>query len=53
LPFPGTTTTTLPSPTTTTTPVVIPAVGDWGLVALGLAFLGVMAWMLRVRRSIR
>jgi cbb3-type cytochrome oxidase subunit 3 len=32
---------------------VIPAVGDWGLVALGLAFLGVMVWMLRVRRSIR
>jgi hypothetical protein len=48
-----TTTTTLPAPTTTTIPVVIPAVGDWGLVALGLAFLGGMAWLLRVRRSLR
>jgi hypothetical protein len=47
------TTTTLPQQTTTTTPVTIPAANTWGMVALGLAFLGAMAWMRRVRRSLR
>ena len=48
-----TTTTTLPQLTTTTTPVVIPAADTWGMTALGLAFLAGIAWLLRVRRSLR
>lgn len=42
-----TTTTT----TTTTTTQVVPTVGNWGMMVLGLAFLGAMAWMLKARRA--
>jgi LPXTG-motif cell wall-anchored protein len=31
----------------------IPAAGNWGMVILGLAFLGAIAWMVRARRSLR
>lgn len=43
----------VPTTTTTTTTVRIPTAGHWGLMILGLAFLGAMAWMLRARRSLR
>jgi cbb3-type cytochrome oxidase subunit 3 len=33
--------------------VGIPAAENWGMVILGLAFLGAMAWMVRARRSLR
>lgn len=46
---PTTTTTT----TTTTTIPVVPTAGNWGMMMLGLAFLGAMAWLLRARRSLR
>jgi hypothetical protein len=39
--------------TTTTTTVRIPTVGHWGLMILGLAFLGAIGWMLRARRSLQ
>jgi LPXTG-motif cell wall-anchored protein len=59
---PGVTTTTstsLPPGVTTTTSTslppgaTIPAAGNWGMVILGLAFLGAIAWMVRARRSLR
>jgi hypothetical protein len=43
---PTTTTTT----TTTTTVPTVPTVGNWGMMVLGLAFLGAMAWMLKARK---
>jgi hypothetical protein len=51
-----TTTTIQPGSTTTTTlppGATIPAAGNWGMVILGLAFLGAIAWMVRARRSLR
>ena len=58
--IPGATTTTstsLPPGVTTTTTLppgaTIPAAGNWGMVILGLAFLGAIAWMVRARRSLR
>ncbi len=51
-----TTTTTVPGQTTTTIGppgAKIPAVGNWGMVTLALAFLGAIAWMVRARRSLR
>ena len=56
--LPLTTTTTDPGtnttlPQTTTNPPSIPTANNWGMAALGLAFMGAMAWMLRVRRSLR
>lgn len=52
---PSTTTTTIPGQTTTTTipGTTIPAAENWGMVILGLAFLGAIAWMVRARRSLR
>ena len=38
--------------TTTTTTTVIPTVGNWGMMILGLAFLGAITWMLKARRSL-
>jgi hypothetical protein len=48
-----TTTTTLLQQTTTTNPPSIPTANNWGMLALGLAFMGAMAWMLRVQRTLR
>jgi LPXTG-motif cell wall-anchored protein len=52
-----TTSTSLPPGVTTTTTLppgaTIPAAGNWGMVILGLAFLGAIAWMVRARRSLR
>jgi hypothetical protein len=39
--------------TTTTTVPQVPTVGNWGLMILGLAFLGAIGWMLRARRSLQ
>jgi len=51
-----TTSTSLPPGATTTTTLppgaTIPAVGNWGMVILALAFLGAIAWMVRARRSL-
>ena len=49
----STTTTTQPPGSTSTTIVGIPAAENWGMMILGLAFLGAMAWMVRARRSLR
>jgi LPXTG-motif cell wall-anchored protein len=31
----------------------VPTAGNWGMMMLGLAFMGALAWMLRARRSLR
>jgi len=52
--LPGSTTTTTSLPGSTSSTIVrIPAVGNWGMVILALAFLGAIAWMVRARRSLR
>ena len=38
---------------TTTTTVRIPATGNWGLIILGMAFVGAIAWLLKARRSLQ
>jgi hypothetical protein len=46
----------LVTPTTTTTstlPPRIPVAGDWGIMILGLAFVGALAWVLKSRRSLQ
>lgn len=45
-----TTTTTTTTSTTTTTTHIVPTVGNWGMMVLGLAFLGAIAWMLKARK---